>query len=47
NPFDKIKVPTIATNNQADFEAELAVIIVKILKMFIEKMLYNMFWDIL
>jgi len=29
NPFDKIKVPTIATNNQVDYEAELAVIIGK------------------
>ncbi|CAI2192043.1 5923_t:CDS:2, partial [Funneliformis geosporum] len=32
NPFDKIKVPTIATNNQADFEAESAVIIGKTCK---------------
>ncbi|CAI2176602.1 4178_t:CDS:2 [Funneliformis geosporum] len=32
NPFDKIKVPTIATNNQVDFEAELAIIIGKTCK---------------
>jgi 2-keto-4-pentenoate hydratase/2-oxohepta-3-ene-1,7-dioic acid hydratase in catechol pathway len=29
NPFDKIRVPTIATNNQVDYEAELAVLIGK------------------
>lgn len=29
NPFDKIRIPTIASNNQVDYEAELAVIIGK------------------